>query len=128
MKKTFSKDDLTYLIPNEQMFEALIDYAKSNGVPVYNGTSVSSYKEYKRLVFTGVHICGCDTTRRLNPITIDQFIEYCDNWMELKGRNLLQLNEQYTAEINRENKEVKVGCQTIPFEKIDELHKLIHEQ
>jgi hypothetical protein len=39
----------------------------------------------------------------------------------------LKLTDDYTAIINKESRVVEVGCQKIPFKKVDELHKLIHE-
>lgn len=35
----------------------------------------------------------------------------------------LSLNERYTAEIDKKNAIVKVGCQTFSFDVIDQLHK-----
>jgi len=59
-------------------------------------------------------------------ITIAQFFEYCDNWEKLKPVEL-QLTSDYKAVINKDDKTVKVGCQTIPFGKINKLHKLINQ-
>ena len=39
----------------------------------------------------------------------------------------LQLNSEYTAEINKDTKTVKVGCQTFTFDKVNELAKIINE-
>lgn len=37
----------------------------------------------------------------------------------------VRLNENHVAKIDKDNKTVKVGCQTIPFDKIEEVYKLI---
>jgi hypothetical protein len=50
-----------------------------------------------------------------------QSIEVINHGSELK------LTDDYTAIINKESRVVEVGCQKIPFKKVDELHKLIHE-
>jgi hypothetical protein len=56
--------------------------------------------------------------------------------MEKKDRKLLwkrvdndrvKLNDQYTAIINQNTKQITVGCQTIDFAKIDELYNMIHK-
>lgn len=127
MKRTFQHKDLTNPLPNAELYEWLINYAKSKWVPVHEGTNKFYYKEYPRLAFISNEINGCGTNdlHGLNLITIEQFIEYCDNWEEVKGKAHLKLNEEYTAEINREKKQVLFS---ISFEKIDELHKMIHEQ
>lgn len=38
----------------------------------------------------------------------------------------IQLTESYKAVVKKEEKIVEVGCQRIPFEKVEELHKLIN--
>jgi hypothetical protein len=38
----------------------------------------------------------------------------------------LKLTSDYTAAIDLKNKVVKVGCQTITFDKVEELYKIIH--
>jgi hypothetical protein len=38
----------------------------------------------------------------------------------------LKLTSDYTAAIDLKNKVVKVGCQTITFDKVEELYKIMH--
>jgi hypothetical protein len=40
----------------------------------------------------------------------------------------VKLNSEYTAEVDRSSQTVKVGCQTIEFEKIEELYKAIKNE
>ena len=52
------------------------------------------------------------------PPQVLQFVE--------KGkRKAVKLNNQYTAKIDYENQIIEVGCQTIPFSKVEELAEVI---
>lgn len=63
------------------------------------------------------------------------FLNNCDACLpKIKHRKLLwerkeyklELTTEYTAVVDKENKVVRVGCQTIPFEKVEELIKIIN--
>ena len=45
----------------------------------------------------------------------------------LKANNTIKLTSSYDAEVDYTTKIVKVGCQSIPFSKVEELAKLIKE-
>jgi len=38
----------------------------------------------------------------------------------------LRLTSDYMATVDLQNKVIKVGCQVIPFDKVEELYKIMH--
>lgn len=125
--RTF-KQDTNCLFPNKELFWQAYEYAKTKGVPVYVSVTPDDYDAgYTGIVFNREELCGRKASLTKSEITIAQFFEYCDNWEKLKPVEL-QLTGDYKAVINKDDKTVKVGCQTIPFDKINELHKLINAQ
>lgn len=126
------------LFPNKELYWQAFQYAKSKGVPVWDGQKDSYsafvvsflFNEYPVIYLDEESLCGLPEDHscpKEKEITIAQFFEYCDNWQKLKPVEL-QLTSDYKAVINKDDKTVKVGCQTIPFDKINELHKLINAQ
>jgi hypothetical protein len=58
----------------------------------------------------------------------DDALEYAKQYLEsIKTKDKLVLTSDYTANIDRENGLVVVGCQKIPFYKVNELYKLINK-
>lgn len=55
----------------------------------------------------------------------DEAVKYAKEYLEHKQIKTLELTKDYTAKIDMKNKVVVVGCQTIPFSKVDELHHMI---
>jgi len=55
------------------------------------------------------------------------FKDMIQSILDLMKNKRVTLNSEYTAEIIYDKKEVKVGCQTFPFSKIEELYKAIQE-
>ena len=50
-----------------------------------------------------------------------------DEMLKFTPKKEIKLNSEYTAVVLRQSQEVKVGCQTFPFSKIEELYKSIKE-
>lgn len=121
--RTFQENDCLGNIPNAEMYAALIDYAKSNGVPVYYDTSKEGYTDWPNIIFNDKELCGNHTeygSAIRNWITFEQFFECCNNWRKCQPAKV-KLNDEYTAEIL--DGKVKVGCQYFTFEAIEELYK-----
>jgi hypothetical protein len=125
MKRTFKDKTTVGQIPNAKIYEGLLDYARSKGVPIYSGSGGDEYDEFPNITFSSVELCGnCSTfgAEEKEWISIDQFFEYCDNWKQ----SLIKLNDNYNAKINRDKQTIEVGCQTISFAAVEQLYKAIH--
>ena len=57
------------------------------------------------------------------PQDASKIIEIMDNRANIPT---IKIGE-YTAKVYHSSKTVEVGCQTIPFKQVDDLHKLIHQ-
>jgi len=129
MKQTFETNTYLKDIPNAEVYEFLVKYARSKGVPVYEYTQRSSYSEFPALIFQD-HICGAKKefgTRTKVNITMEQFFQYCDNWKEAQTHKVV-LNDEYIAKIDFECSRVIVGCQNFSFNVIEELYNKIKQQ
>jgi hypothetical protein len=114
----------------------LVDYASEKGVPIYGETmkDVNTGREtdYPNLLFNNGHIVGTATSPYDNSrlgitwISIDEFINYCDNWEEAKNIVTVPLNIDYGATINKKEKTVTVGCQKFTFDAIENLHNKMY--
>jgi len=125
--KTFTKN-MAVETPTNSLKHSLLRYAKDKGVPVYTGAFNSDYEEYPNICFDGNELCGTSSSRKYlgeekTFITIDEFIKYCDNW----EKQTLQLTSDYKAVVDYSKSIVNVGCQAIPFSKINELFYLINK-
>ena len=100
MKKTFiNKTSIEVLNVHHRSF--LLEYAISKNVPIHIDTT----PQWVDIRFPNIsYIDGELTDSRANKkedperewITTDQWLEYCDNWVESQLKNL-QLNQEYTA-------------------------------
>lgn len=128
-KQTF-KVDMCVATPSKEIKESLYKYAKSKGVPVYVDAMCAEYfEDYRNIVFSGTGNELCGNCSKLDDktktwITIEQFIEYCDNWEECRPKTL-KLTDDYTAKLDFQNNIVEVGCQKIDFEKVLQLAEMI---
>ena len=111
---------------SKELYAAALDYARAKGVSIYKLCGIESFYEYPCIAFVRGELCGSKRIGGDREITIAQFFEYCDNWEKCKPVEL-QLNDEYKAVVNKEDKTVKVGCQYFSFDKINELHKLINQ-
>lgn len=67
-----------------------------------------------------------DTIKEYGPLlTFKQFSQMFG--VELKPARTLKLTSDYNAKVDYTNSIVEVGCQSIPFSKVEELYKLIKE-
>jgi len=111
------------IAPKNQIFyTACIDLALAHDVPVYKGTvedKAIDFPKYPILKYDGTNIIGSRSGGGYTELSLDKFEEFC------KSYDGVQLNEEYTARIDRKNRVVIVGCQTIPFEKVLRLAELI---
>lgn len=126
------KDRMTVgKIPNLEIYISLLKYAKSKGIKTSKDTETGwkdSYKMgFKNIAFDASTntLCGNssylgDSTNKM-WITIDEFIDHCNSFKQSK----LELTSDYTANIDFSTEVVNVGCQKIPFKKVEELYNLI---
>ena len=131
MKRTFQRNDCIHA-PHPAMQKALIEYAISKGLRIYNGLKKRVFngeklREYVNIYFDSVELCGSShnkSDKHINWITPAQFYKYCDNWADCQPVEV-KLNDSYTAKINAQDKTVTVGCQTFTFDKVLELAEKI---
>jgi hypothetical protein len=130
MKRTF-RSNVSVVCCNWEIKNFLLEYALKVGVPVFSDT-INDVKEmydtYPNLTFFRDEICGTSAgiEDRKNWISVNEFMEYCDNWSASQPVTF-KLTNDYDAEIDKTNKIVKVGCQTIPYDVIDALYKEMYK-
>lgn len=107
---------------NAELFEFLVNYARSKNVPVYEGTNKDSHNRYPYLYFTNNHFVG-SVKAGFTVVSVEEFIKLCDEW----NNDDVKLNADYTARIDRKNKVVNVGCQQFSFESINNLYVAINQ-
>ena len=132
MKKTFTKDDEIAVDCKGSLAlkKFLVEYALSKNVPVFGGTLEhikSNNGEFPNIAWSCNEVCGTHSTpdnNRYNKtwISVEEFMDYCDNYKQTTVR----LNNEYSAEINTDDKTIKVGCQVISFEAVRELYEAIY--
>ena len=110
---------------NAELFEFLVNYARSKNVPVYEGTCKDSYNDgFRHLWFNGSVFCGNTSSCSISKHkTVEEFMALCDEW----NNDDVKLNADYTARIDRKNKIVNVGCQRFTFESINNLYVAINQ-
>ena len=122
--RTFEQGTLCRF-PNEGLKLQAFEYAKSKGVPVFNRAHESYYKDYPCINFNFGELCGNKGLD--NPtITIAQFFEYCDNWQEAYPP-MVKISDEVNAVVNKQDEIVYFNKYAVPFDKINELHKLINQ-
>jgi len=125
------KDTSTVVCLTYDIWKALLSYASDKNIPIYNKADYTPdrYSAYPNLTFLKNELCGSSHNKRLDIgrdwISIEEFIEYCDNY-EKEQPIKLSLTNDYDAVVDKVNKIVNVGCQKIPFSKVEELYKLIN--
>ena len=132
MKRTF-RSNVSVVCRDSSVKKFLVEYALKKGVPVYHAT-LDDTKEgipaYPNLIFSDGEICGTRSGEGADYyktwLSVDEFMDYCDNWNECQLKTI-QLTNDYDAEIDKVDKIVKVGCQTIPYDVIDELYKEMYK-
>lgn len=126
-KPTFVENCRLIKIKNRHLYEMLIIYARSKGVPIYKETSEDFWEKMGLdLIFIHNNICGIN--REINEenqisISIEQWFEYCDNW-DLQSR--LDKIGDYNTFLDMGV--LKVGCQIITFTEIQRIIDIIGEE
>lgn len=116
-----------YIYPrNYELWKFLMEYAKKSGIPLFNESlSIDRFESQRRFGLINNNSIGGVSDSGRFEISYEEFLKFCDNF--LKERNTIKLTNEYTALINLGDREVEVGCQKIPFSKIDELYNIIHK-
>jgi len=107
-------------IPNGEIKDALYRLAESKGIKVHG--AYGNYHEYPCIGWDGDSLAGLGNAIR-KIITIDEFITNVNNFFPTN--NKLELSGKYTATIFNHSQTVAIGCQTIPFDKLKEIHNFI---
>jgi hypothetical protein len=103
----------------------VIAFFKQNEIPVYENTTgfdpVYPYLLWDAGKFLiQARACISDAPYEI----VNTATEFVELFMEKQEQ--VKLNEEYTATIDRKNRLVRVGCQEISFERVDELFKVIY--
>lgn len=127
---TFENKMTVGKIPNENIFQMLIDYAIGKGVPVYS-TTRGNYRNYPNITFDNeamqlVGNCAVYGDTSKTWISIEEFFEYCNKYSKIKGYETVKLTSQYSAKVY--NNRIEVGCQTIKPDALKELFKVAKEK
>jgi len=66
---------------------------------------------------------GATTKEQTKGNTVIKAADFIKHILEYSDKVLIELNPDYTAKVDKNEKVVRVGCQTIPFDKIKELYE-----
>jgi hypothetical protein len=101
----------------------VIAFFKQNEIPVYENTTSFDpsfpYLVWDKKFLIQARACISDAPYEI----VNTATEFVELFMEKQEQ--VKLNEEYTATIDRKNRLVRVGCQEISFERVDELFKII---
>jgi len=114
-------------VTNPHVFKMLLSIAKSKKITVCESYIEDGIKEWPLFVFhpkDSVQISGQKRLIGDEEVTLDEMIELLENY---DRSDELKLTSDYTAIINRKDKIVEVGCQKIPFDKVNELFELVNK-
>lgn len=109
----------------------LINLLRLLGVPVYEETAEFD-PEYPTLVWDESHV----TQSKLSPeeycgpsrgggVIVETASEFVSHFLEDKSIVEVRLNSKYSAKINVKEQRVEVGCQSIDFDRVEELYNKI---
>src|SRR5688572_26764661 len=121
MNKFHTNDAVFTLNPEMQKF--LVSYLRSKNVPSYQTLDHLDFERYPNLNFYGGNFdlnCSVPGAKIYNWLSIEEFIQKCDSYKE----KVFQLTADYEAELDFEDKVVKVDNQLITFNKIEEVYNL----
>jgi len=114
-------------VSNQHVFGMLLSIAKSKKITVCESYIEDGIKEWPLFVFNPkdeTQISGQKRTLGDEEVTLEEMIELLENY---DRSDRLELTSDYTAVINRGEKIVEVGCQKIPFDKVNELFELVNK-
>lgn len=108
---------------NKELYQFLIDYAKGKGVPVYEGTSSDDFGEWPFLCFSDGDICNSKWVFNGDTLVdTEHYMQLIDAYKpELPEKIQLPSIGDWEVVVDFEKKRLKIGCQHVVFEKIDEL-------
>lgn len=114
------------LIQNDSVKKVLIDHARKNGYTVCNNFESGGEGRWKYFVFDpsprdGIHVYATGFASE-QAVELHEMIEIL---ADVNKNPELKLTDEYTAVVFRKEGIVKVGCQSVPFEKVNELKALI---
>lgn len=114
-------------IPTKDVKDSLLKFAKEKGVPVYSKSFDKRFEDYPHIIWNREELCGGSPgalfITSATVITIDELIEAINDYRKVE----VPLTSDYTAKIDSDQKIVAVGCQKIPFERVEELYKTIQQ-
>ena len=116
LKKVLPTSELVFTNTDEFAVNLLISIMKNLGVPIY-GESQEYDPEYPHLVWDGRCITqSVEISKWRGQInTIEEFVR---QFTDMSSKTI-KLTDDYNATITADK--VKVGCQEIPFEKLEEI-------
>lgn len=122
-KKEFPKESISLdnIDPITQLM--VISFFKENGIDVYNDT-IGFDPKYPYLYWDSENnILSQRQYVRNKHLVLTEFLnEFFDD-----EKIRIKLNDNHIATILKEEKMVKVGCQQIPFDKVEELYQAIQK-
>lgn len=105
-------DSIKYYIycPTEDMWDLCQKMLKDAGYRwISSGLGYVRYRDTEpKIGFYGKDICKGTDLVGYKSLTFEQFRVFCQKY---------QLNDKYTATINKDDETVTVGCETFSFEK-----------
>ena len=138
MENLFS-NDFYVPVPSIAVKHALYKLAESADLKVSESSwdsddIANDILEYPNILwnFRSKHFCGNSTslveldTRGSKVITIDELVKVIEH--AKCNFKSLQLTKDYNAEIDIDARTVKVGCQTITFDKLKELYGIVGDK
>lgn len=122
--------NLYFEVKEQYQYNTLISLAKSKpNISIGPNFLKCDWREFPYFMFSpdkylGYHVTGSSSTANATSIPFMDMLRVIDN----NQPSTIELNGQYNAVILFDRKMVKVGCQTITFEKVKELREFINKK
>lgn len=101
--------------------EAIVVYFKAKNIPAYEDISFPD-NDYPYLLWDGNHLTQTHAKNKdIIETNVTDFLKHFSDTTTFK------LNDDYTAVVNSRTKTITIGCQNIPFSKVNELYNLINQ-
>ena len=115
-------------IKHQHHFETLMAVAKSKELSICEDYLEDGYEEWPVFLLRldgldGFHVAGAHNLfpEEYTQVSFDKMLQIiCEETLDV-----IKLTDEYTAFLDREKFVVRVGCQEIPFSKVEELYNLI---
>lgn len=120
----------TFKVEHKYQFEALIEMAKFKNFTICEAYLEEGWGRWPIFQFSafadhGYHVVG-GQYQSASTVVVKSF-ERMIEILFTEVTESIELTNDYTAVLDRKNHIVKVGCQEIPFSKVEELYKLINK-